>query len=80
MRVLRAEVVDGTLEVTPIDGPLQSIPLVEAIAAPELLAACEACSDVFASWQVGQVPGRPADILALIVKVRAAVAKAREGK
>lgn len=40
----------------------------------ELKAAREAlddCDRAFASWQVGQIPGRPEDILALIQKVRA---------
>jgi len=38
-------------------------------AAPELLAAAEKCSDAFVSWQVGQIPGRPEDILNLITQV-----------
>lgn len=45
-------------------------------AAPELLAALERCDLAFADWQVGVVPGRPEDILALIAQVRAALAKA----
>ena len=44
-------------------------------AAPEMLAALEACNAAFSSWQVGQIPGRPDDILALVTKVRAAIAK-----
>jgi hypothetical protein len=31
------------------------------------------CDHAFASWQCGQIPGRPEDILALIVDVRAAL-------
>ena len=34
------------------------------------------CDRAFANWQVGQIPGRPEDILALIVQVRAALALA----
>lgn len=46
-----------------------------ACAAPELLEACKACDRAFVSWQVGQIPGRPEDILALISQVRAVIAK-----
>ena len=46
-------------------------------AAPDLLAACEGCSDAFASWQLGQIPGRPDDILRLVTMVRDAIAKAQ---
>lgn len=45
----------------------------------DLLEALKACDDAFAGWQAGTVPGRPEDILALIVKTRAAIAKA-EGR
>lgn len=45
-------------------------------AAPELLEALNDCDHAFAAWQMGVVPGRPEDILALIAKVRAAIAKA----
>lgn len=45
-------------------------------AAPELLEALNDCDHAFAAWQMGVVPGRPKDILALIAKVRAAIAKA----
>lgn len=45
-------------------------------AAPELLEALKECDKAFVSWQVGQIPGRPEDILALITKTRAAIAKA----
>lgn len=45
-------------------------------AAPELLEALTKCDRAFAAWQVGQIPGRPEEILALIVEVRAAIAKA----
>ena len=34
------------------------------------------CDIAFTNWQVGQIPGRPEDILALIVQVRAALALA----
>lgn len=47
--------------------------------APDLLAALEACDEAFVSWQVGQIPGRPEDILALINQVRVALARAMEG-
>src|SRR5262245_4827713 len=40
----------------------------------ELLDALKACDEAFASWQIGQIPGRPEDILALIVRVRSAIA------
>ena len=46
----------------------------------ELLGALKACDDAFVSWQVGNVPGRPEDILRLIVKVRTAIANAEGGK
>ena len=42
----------------------------------ELLAALKDCDNAFAAWQCGQIPGRPDDIYALIVAVRAAIAKA----
>src|SRR5262245_31778562 len=49
-------------------------------AVPDLLAenkklreALEACDRAFVAWQVGQIPGRPEDILALISQVRAAL-------
>lgn len=45
-------------------------------AAPDLLAALKSCDDAFAGWQIGVVPGRPEDILALIGKVRSALARA----
>lgn len=35
--------------------------------------ALRACDKAFVSWQVGQIPGRPEDILALIAKARAAL-------
>src|SRR3990167_6080839 len=44
--------------------------------ARELLEACRKCNNVFASWQLGQIPGRPEDILALITEVRSAIAAA----
>lgn len=43
----------------------------------ELLGALEDCDNAFAAWQVGQIPGRPEDILRLIMKVRSAIAKAK---
>src|SRR5687767_874438 len=45
-------------------------------AAPSLLEALQECDHAFAAWQVGQIPGRPEDILALITLVRAAIAEA----
>lgn len=48
-------------------------------AAPKLLAALKGCDRAFAAWQAGQIPGRPEDILALVVEVREAIAAA-EGK
>jgi len=39
-----------------------------------LLEALKLCDSAFICWQVGQIPGRPEDILALITKVRAAIA------
>lgn len=45
-------------------------------AAPDMLAALNKCDSAFVAWQVGQIPGRPEDILALITEVRAAIAKA----
>lgn len=48
-------------------------------AAPELLATMKSCDEAFADWQVGQIPGRPDDILALVTRLRAAIAKA-EGR
>lgn len=48
-------------------------------AAPDMLTALLGCDSAFAAWQVGQIPGRPEDILALIAKVRAAITKATEG-
>jgi hypothetical protein len=48
-------------------------------AAPDLLEALRRCNDAFAGWQIGAVPGRPEDILALIGETRAAIAKA-EGR
>lgn len=36
----------------------------------ELEGALDACDSAFVSWQVGQIPGRPSDILALIHRVR----------
>ena len=48
-------------------------------AAPELLEACNRCDAAFATWQVGQIPGRPEDILALVQFLRAAISKA-EGR
>jgi len=46
-------------------------------AAPDMQEALNACDKAFAAWQVGQIPGRPEDILALISEVRAALAKSR---
>jgi hypothetical protein len=46
-------------------------------ASPDLLDALDACNDAFCFWQIGVVPKRPEDILALIGKVRSAIAKAR---
>ena len=43
----------------------------------DLLEALKGCDKAFVSWQVGQIPGRPEDILALITQVRAALAKAQ---
>ncbi len=48
-------------------------------AAPDLLAVSVRCDCAFASWQIGQIPGRPEDILALITDLRAAVSKAIGG-
>lgn len=48
---------------------------VDAAAWGESLAALRACSEAFAGLQVGQVPGRPDDILALTARVRAALEK-----
>lgn len=45
-------------------------------AAPDLLQALKGCDKAFVSWQLGQIPGRPDDILALIRDVRNAIAKA----
>lgn len=44
--------------------------------ASEMRRALEACDKAFVSWQVGQIPGRPEDILDLIVQVRSAIASA----
>lgn len=52
---------------------------VKRMAADDLLAALKKCDNAFVAWQVGQIPGRPEDILALIAEVRAAIAKA-EGR
>jgi hypothetical protein len=46
-------------------------------AAPDLLEALEECDQAFTSWQVGQIPGRPEDILGLVHHVRNAIARAR---
>lgn len=46
---------------------------------PDLLEALEKADQTFISWQVGQIPGRPEDILAVIEMVRAALAKAKGG-
>ena len=43
-----------------------------------LVKALEHCDKAFVSWQLGQIPGRPEDILALIVEVRAALELARK--
>lgn len=40
-----------------------------------LIAALEACDRAFVNWQIGQIPGRPEDILALINQVRSALAE-----
>src|SRR6185369_15263251 len=42
-----------------------------------LFEALKLCDSAFICWQVGQIPGRPEDILALITKVRAAIALAK---
>lgn len=42
-----------------------------------LVAALQKCSAAFASWQMGQIPGRPEDILALTSEVRAALTQAQ---
>lgn len=42
---------------------------------PEGVKALENCDKAFASWQVGQIPGRPEDILTLINEERAALAR-----
>lgn len=39
-----------------------------------LSGALEDCDNAFAAWQLGQIPGRPEDILGLINKVRRAIA------
>lgn len=38
------------------------------------------CDKAFVSWQVGQIPGRPEDILAMITNVREALAATEEKK
>jgi len=43
----------------------------------DMLEALEDCDRAFALWQIGQIPGRPEDILALIAKTRKAIQKAR---
>jgi hypothetical protein len=63
----------GPFEENWTDAEIQRVHLIAA--APELLEALNDCDKAFAAWQVGQIPGRPEDILALIVKVRAAIAK-----
>lgn len=45
-----------------------------------LVKALEGCDKAFAAWQVGQIPGRPEDILALITDVRAALSAAHKGE
>lgn len=45
----------------------------------KLQEALEACDRAFVSWQVGQIPGRPEDILALINQVRSAIQGAKRG-
>lgn len=45
---------------------------------PAAVAALEECDAAFAAWQVGQIPGRPEDILRLIALVRSALAQATE--
>jgi hypothetical protein len=44
-----------------------------------MMAALKDCDNAFAAWQIGQIPGRPEDILALITKVRSAIANAEGG-
>ncbi len=46
----------------------------------ELVEALNECDKAFACWQIGQIPGRPEDILKLINKVRQAIARCKEGK
>lgn len=64
------------LVATAADGKIASKIVGDEALIGELLAALTKCDTAFASWQVGQIPGRPEDILALIVEVRAAIAKA----
>jgi hypothetical protein len=45
----------------------------------ELLAALKGADSAFTSWQCGQIPGRPEDILALITAIRDAISRA-EGR
>ncbi len=45
-----------------------------------LVEALEGCRKAFTNWQIGQIPGRPEDILALIVKVDKALDTAIEGR
>ena len=44
-------------------------------AVAELVDGLDDCRRAFGCWQVGQIPGRPEDILALIAKVDALLAK-----
>ncbi len=48
-------------------------------AAPYLYEALTECDLAFVSWQLGQIPGRPDDILRLITKARTALAEADGG-
>lgn len=47
-----------------------------AAAAPRMKLALMECDVAFCHWQLGQIPGRPEDILALINVVRQAIAAA----
>lgn len=45
----------------------------------EMESVLEECDSAFVNWQLGQIPGRPEDILVLISKVRKVLKKAKEG-
>lgn len=68
VRILASSALTALRSYSPVPSP--SVELLK-----EATGALDSCDKSFACWQVGQIPGRPEDILSLIVQVRNTLAK-----